>query len=437
MVERVSIDRLDDYVGKSVEIEGKALAFTRSSEGYTYMFKSADKLVNVRSQVKLPKDTSIVIRGEVIRRGNSLEVLLESWNSKEVKVEGYLYPEMTALDEDIKRMVEHIKRIKSNRIVIKHHNDADGISSALIFYRMFRALGANPVFLQSNTAVYYPEDALRDLMAFEGYHFIFLDFGNNPESQKGIDILKRDIPSLAIVDHHISSRQKGDEIVVTPVWRGLGGEYTAGLVAYEIARRVVGADYGNLYKVSLYGDKSKLKFDYDEQVEKTALAFDYLATVNKKGIRFIDEVSRDPEMINSLYQIALDRIEEYVEVALKSLKEKKVGAWTVYLVNLENVMDSSELFPPKGKVTGALHDRLSQDNDHVITIGYNGNSLMFRATFKVQEEGFNANAIIQSLKKQYGSVILSGGGHPGAAAMRFRKGFKTILVNAILEEMRK
>ncbi len=414
------------------------LAFTRSAVGYTYLAKGRDGYINLFSSSKLPKDVPLKITGSIVKQSGGLTLKVEEWNNLEGDVMDYLYPEMNVMDDQIQRMVDHIHKIKNDRIVVKHHNDADGISSALIFYRMFKALGANPVFIQNNTAVYYPEDAIRDLMSFSGYHFIFLDFGNNVESQKGIDILTKEVPSLAIVDHHLSERTPGQELVVTPVWKGLGGEYTAGLVAYEIARRVVDADYDDLYKVSLFGDKSSLSFDKSPLIEKTTLAFDYLATVNRKGIKFIDDVARDPEMINSLYQIALDRIDELVEVGLKSVKEKSIGDWKVYLLNLDNVMgDTDSLFPPKGKVTGAVHDRLSQNQSKVITIGYTDNSLMFRATKDVQGEGFNANAIIQKLKTQFGSVILSGGGHPGAAAMRFRKGFKTILVNAIIEEMRK
>ena len=413
------------------------LAFTRSPEGYTYLAKGKDGYINLFSLSKLPKDTPLRVIGSLVKQSKGLIFRVENWANVKGDIMNYLYPEMKVMDDQIQKMVEHIRNIKNERIVVKHHNDADGISSALIFYRMFKALGANPVFIQNNTAVYYPEDAIRDLMSFSGYHFIFLDFGNNVESQKGIDILVKEIPSLSIVDHHLSDRTPGKELVVTPVWNGLGGEYTAGLVAYEIARRVVDADYDELYKVSLFGDKSSLPFENSPIIEKTALAFDYLATVNRKGIKFIDDVAHDPDMINSLYQIALDRIDELVEVGLKAVKEKTLGEWKIYLLNLDHVMgDSDSLFPPKGKVTGAVHDRLSQNHSKVITIGYTDNSLMFRATKEVQVEGFNANSIIQKLKTQFGSVILSGGGHPGAAAMRFRKGFKTVLVNAIIEEMR-
>jgi RecJ-like exonuclease len=356
----------------------------------------------------------------------------------------YLYKEMNVMESSIKKMVGHLNKIinERGRIVVRYHNDADGISSALLMYRMFRNFNINATFVQNNSAIYGMDDALRDIMYYDmGTHFIFLDFGNNLESLEGINILKRDAGSIAIIDHHLTGKEKNEnEIIVTPVYHELGGEYTAGLVTYEVVKRVADIDYDDLYKISLYGDKSILEFEKTKKVEETALVFDYIASTikrDKHSIRFIDSLLEDEELMHTIYLKAKDRVDELSRMGLDFCKRKDLNN-KIHLVTLdvEKIIESGSNFPSRGKITGKIHDIIEQEIEGpLVVLGYSNDTAMFRANRKAVLNGFNANDIIQDIKKNYDRFVESGGGHPGAAAIRYKKGFKKVILNALIEKI--
>lgn len=356
----------------------------------------------------------------------------------------YLYEKMKVMDSSINKVVGHLNKIimERGRIVVRYHNDADGISSALLMYRMFRNFNINATFVQNNSAIYCMEDALRDIMYYDmGTHYIFLDFGNNIESVEGINVLKREAGSVTIIDHHLTEKkEKEDEFIVTPVYHNLGGEYTAGLVTYEVVKRVCDIDYNDLYKISLYGDKSILEFEKTKKIEETALVFDYIASTikrDKHSIRFINSLLEDEELMHTIYLKAKDMIDEITQIGLEFSKEKKLknGIYFVTL-DVEKVVDSGSAFPSKGKITGRVHDILEKKVDGaLVVLGYSSDTAMFRANRKAVLNGFNANKIIQEIKKNYDKFVDSGGGHPGAAAIKYRKGFKKVILNALSEKI--
>lgn len=356
----------------------------------------------------------------------------------------YKYKEMEVMDSSINRMVEHLNKLISERgrIVVRYHCDADGISSALLMYRMFRNFNVTATFVQNNSAIYGMEDALRDIMYYDsGTHYIFLDFGNNLESMEGLNVLKREAGSVAIIDHHLTEKKVNEkEVVVTPVYHGLGGEYTAGLVVYEIVRRIADVNYDELYKISLFGDKSILEFERNKKIEEVALVFDYIASTikrDKHSIRFIDSLLEDEEFMHTIYLKAKDLIDEFAEIGLEVCKRKKLENGIMFVtMNVEKVTDNSGNFPSKGKVTGKVHDIIeSEINGPLIVLGYTNDAAMFRANRKAVLNGFNANDIIQQVKKEYDKFVESGGGHPGAAAIKYKKGFKKVILNALSEKI--
>ncbi len=356
----------------------------------------------------------------------------------------YTYEEMKIMDNSINRVVGHLNKMimDRSRIVVRYHNDADGISSALLMYKMFRNFSINATFVQNNSAIYSMDTALRDIMYYDsGTHYIFLDFGNNTESEEGVKILKREAGSITIIDHHLTEKKdREDEYIVTPVYYGLGGEYTAGLVTYEVVRRVCDIDYNDLYKISLFGDKSILNFDKNKKIEETALVFDYIASTikrDKHSIKFINSVLHDEELMHTIYLKAKDKVDELAQFALEICKRKELSNG-IHLVKIdvEKVVDSGSHFPSKGKITGKVHDIIEKEIDgSLVVLGYSNDTAMFRANRKAVLEGFNANEIIQKIKKNYDRFVESGGGHPGAAAIRYKKGFKKVILNALTEKI--
>ena len=356
----------------------------------------------------------------------------------------YLYKEMEVMDSSIEKMVKHLNKLISERgrIVVRYHCDADGISCALLVYKMFKNFNISATFIQNNSAVYSMEDALRDIMFYDpGTHYIFLDFGNNPESLEGINVLKREAATIAIIDHHLTEKKEGEkEIIVTPVYHNLGGEYTAGLVTYEIVRRVIDLDYNDLYKISLHGDKSILEFEKNKKIEELSLVFDYIASTIKRekhSIRFIEGLLEDEEFMHTIYLKAKDLVDEVAEIGLEICKKKDLENGFLFVtLDVEKLVDNTNSFPSRGKVTGKVHDIIEeQTNKPLIVLGYSHDTAMFRANRKAVLNGFNANEIIQVVKKEYDKFVESGGGHPGAAAIRYKKGFKKVILNALSEKI--
>lgn len=354
----------------------------------------------------------------------------------------FAYPEMEAMRREIEQIALHFAKIarSGGRIVVKYDSDADGLSGALIVYRMFKCLGCDAVFEQSRSPVYRIEDALLDIAHHGDAHFVFIDFGNNDESENALRMLQKSALSISIIDHHLSKRKAGKELVATPVWHGLGYEYTSGYICYEIARRACKADYGELWKVSLYCDKSTLKYEHNKLVEERGLVLDYITATMKRerhGMAFINRTIDNYEMMHAIYLNAKDKIEEATELGLQAVKKRVLGNGIVLaLLDTEKVAEGGS-FPPKGKIAGRVHDRLDERVEGaLITIGYGSNSAMFRANKKALGMGFNANDVIQEVKKEYGKLIISGGGHPGAAALRFRRGFKKAVLNALAKKIK-
>ena len=101
------------------------------------------------------------------------------------------------------------------------------------------------------------------------------------------------------------------------------------------------------------------------------------------------------------------------------------------------MVESGSNFPSRGKITGKVHDIIENEIDGaLVVLGYSNDTAMFRANRKAVLNGFNANVIIQEIKKNYDRFVESGGGHPGAAAIRYKKGFKKVILNALTEKIK-
>ncbi|MGB9635339.1 MAG: DHH family phosphoesterase [Candidatus Micrarchaeia archaeon] len=440
---------LDD---KKVELHCRVVGVRPSGEFWIVLLKDASGMITAVSREHVEEGRFVFVRGRVYRRRDSAQIGVDSFEYTDEKVVeknavvkkvDFLYTEMEIMREDVERMAGHLIKVGNSgkKIVVKYDCDADGLSGALIIYRMFKCLGVEGcTFAPADSPVYRVEDGLRDSMHYgHDTHYIFLDFGNNNESREGLEILRMNSESIAIIDHHLSERKRGSELVVTPVWHGLGYEYTTGLLCYEIARRVCDCDYGNMWKASLYCDKSTLEYEHSNEIEEIGLVLDYIATTARKerhSISFTNELMDNKEMLHEIYISASNRIEDALNAAVKIAKTKELGnGITVVLVNVDKVAEKGS-FPNKGKVTGKVHDTfVGIKAGPVVTIGYGTDSAMLRANRMTLEKGFNANSIIQEIKGMYEGYIISGGGHPGAAAIRFRKGFKKAVLNALLEKI--
>jgi RecJ-like exonuclease len=346
----------------------------------------------------------------------------------------------------IEEMAAHFSRIAKGKekIVVKYDTDGDGLSGALILYRMFEKLGKKDViYVQSPSPVYRVEDGLRDAQDYGEAHFIFVDGENNNDSEDGLSIVRKGAKSVSIIDHHLSTRKKAPgEMVVTPIWHGLGYEYTSGFLCFEVARKVCEADYDILWKASLYCDKSTLKFELTSEVEEVGLVLDYISTImdhEKHSMKFIDGLIGNKRMTHMEYLTAKDAVDTATALALSITRVSTLeNGMLLVLVEVGRIVESGE-FPPRGKITGRVHDAVIERKENgekaIVTIGYTSDSVMLRANARALKMGFNGNEIINGFKKEMGNVVISGGGHAGAAAMKFNRGYEKVVLDAFARKI--
>lgn len=320
-------------------------------------------------------------------------------------------------------------------VLLRFHNDADGIAGALALTRVVRAYTS-----QQNSANYTPFDAMRDIGNLQGQKkplVILLDFGCGIESAEGLSVLKASGAEVMIIDHHPNEgkAERNSHVLLSPWTVDSSAEasfYTAGYLAVEVAR-ACGEDAASLAPIACAGDKSPILPVSDTERE-VALVLDYMATYSGFGnkLDFYKNALENRELYASVLvqaREALDRISEDVQ---KNMKKKLEGAVSVYVVDTEKV--KSREFPGKGKITTRGFELVGDAPAVVLGVWKNG--LSFRINSGAVEKGVKADSIIASLKEEMGDFIEGGGGHARAASLRIKEGFVDSVVEKILEKVR-
>lgn len=323
-------------------------------------------------------------------------------------------------------------------ILIRFHNDADGICSGLAIWSIIKP--RRVVATQNSSAVYKTESALRD-RGILGSSFlplvILVDFGANEESVEALKLLKEAGIEVIIIDHHPPSEKarKVVDYLLSPFNVGGGSEYTAGYICAEVAK-CAGSDprkMDGLSRISMTGDKSSL-YSPKENDMKKALVLDYLSTYKKfpNTLESYGNALKSPALFLSIHCQARDKVEEARRKAKRYTKIKKIGPFSACFVDLDG-FTGKDKFPGKGKAIGIVLDELVSKSPRapLIAIGHGERIINFRVSKKAIKKGFSALATIKKLKKELLTGIESGGGHHAAASMRIKKGFERILLGEI------
>jgi RecJ-like exonuclease len=318
---------------------------------------------------------------------------------------------------------------------LKFHNDADGVAGAFAITGFLRTFS-----VQHNSAVYSSRDAVRDLNSLyqeQNPLVVLLDFGANPESQEGLELLKAAGVETIIIDHHpLGENTSKYAAVVSPWITGndpILSRYTAGYLAIEIAR-LAGSqkpDDESLAKISLAGDKSDL-LPLSQEDRNRALVLDYMSSYASFGnnLDFYKNVMRKEELFNSMLGQAKEKIGHITDLAKKTMKISEINGAYFYVVDLENIMKHSD-FPSRGKVATQIFESLDQTKPNVV-IGYGKQSIVLRVNEKAAELGIRANDLIEKVKVTMRDFIKSGGGHAKAAAVLTQDDFAKNVVEEML-----
>ncbi|MCC7570196.1 hypothetical protein KO465_02500 [Candidatus Micrarchaeota archaeon] len=339
------------------------------------------------------------------------------------------------LKEQGTKLIRHLitSQKLGRKILLRYHNDADGISGGLAFKKLLGSI----LNYQNSGAVYSPNFALSDLSLLSNAFkpiVILIDFGSSKESNEGLSLLNAAGIETVIIDHHPYDEKPGVGWYISP-WECEGNsQYPAGYISCELVQPFM--DYKkikDLMKISLAGDKSKLVKTNDEDKRK-AIIFDYIATYSHfpNTLAFYETVLEDESILNSIGLAAEEKLDSIKIAAKHYTKEKIFGDLKVVILQLDKIVQKHS-FPSKSKAAGAVFEMYE---DPIILVGKGKKLITLRVSDNAKKI-VSGREIVEEMKKQCPQGVLSGGGHDAAASMRCDPELTEIVVENLLEFIQK
>ncbi len=359
-----------------------------------------------------------------------------------------LKPEMMAVAKELRKAV-----FESRPIIIRHHWDADGVCGGVAIERALMDLVER--FHPDPEAKYYLvrrrisrapfyelEDVVKDLDESledaERYGdkipiVVLVDNGSGIEDIPAIRQFLTFGADVITIDHHYPDDEVDKYLLyhINPYKVGGDSNYTAGILSVEIARMInPDVDLRLLAGVSVIGDKAE--GEVEKYVELTGLSRDELQDIalalEFEGfyLRFrpssyiIHEIlgfgrkDRQKNLVEMLSSYAKEAIESQVRTAMEGLKVQELPNGIVLVaLDLENY-SRRFTFPPPGKLTGEVHDRIKSRYDRIVTIGYGPDFAVIRS------EGVELDIprLVRELQEEVNAGV-EGGGHLIVGSIKF------------------
>jgi len=289
---------------------------------------------------------------------------------------------------------------------------------------------------------------------------LLVDNGSTVEDVPALRICHAYGVDVMVVDHHHPDKEVDAllKVHVNPAHVGADYNITTGMLCLEIARRInpgVTEKISHLAAVSAMGDRARgkeaegyiehAKQKYSEGILKDmALSLDYLAywlRFSEGGQMSLDvlNLSGQPVRHRALLEELSERAEELIQEQLESCMPHVKSTYLPNNVVL-NVVDVEKFthrftFPPPGKTTGEIHDRMvaSHQSEAVVTIGYGPDFAVVRST----GVEMNFPELVRELKDQLPSSGVSGGGHLVVGSIKFLEGMKKEVLGVLAEKISK
>ena len=413
------IGEVNEHSGKT-QIESSSMT-KLGPENTTKLLKLIDDALNKKAQ---PKDVDFLVKSDVLNR---------------------LRPKMYEAAQKIRRAI-----LDGRTILLRHHNDADGICSGVAMEKAIVPLiqQANP----SNDAEYYYfkrspskapfyelEDVVKDLsFALEDQErhgqklplIVLLDNGSTEEDIVALMQAKIYDIEVVVIDHHspgdlITKDERDGEIYggtvavdeyvdthVNPYLVGGDSQLTAGCLATEVAH-IINPDVKDLIKhlpaIAALGDRAECGEVYQylqiasekgftkEHLAKVAECVDFeayfLRFMNGRGIMdtilAVDNIDKHEKMIDALYKEYQKRIDTQLKAALPNIKKTQLDNGIYFnLLDVEKFAHKFT-FPAPGKTCGFVHDHVIKElgeDKPIVTLGHGPDFGVFRATDAVNEQ---------------------------------------------------
>lgn len=383
-----------------------------------------------------------------------------------------LKPSMLHAAKEIRKAV-----LRSRPIILRHHADADGITSAIAIerailplireasgpdaeYRAYRRSPSKAPFYELMDVVKDVSYAVEDEIRFGQPMplIIMVDNGSTEEdvpAYKHTQVYGMDV---VVIDHHHPDDLADDYLIAHVNPYKVGGDFglTAGMLCTEVARMIrpeVSDEIVHLAAVAGVGDRSDspecaqyIEMVADryplEHLKKMALSLDYEQYWLKfgSGVGIIDDILdlRDHEthlrLINMLCEQADGMIQGQLEVCLPNVKSETLQSGAIL-----NTIDVEKFahkftFPPPGKTSGEIHDIMCNQrypDKPVITLGLGPDFAVIRS----KKVLMNIPQIVRELREELIGSGVNGGGHLVVGSIKFVEGAADLVIPRLIEKL--
>ncbi|OVE85660.1 DHH family phosphoesterase [Natronolimnobius baerhuensis] len=392
------------------------------------------------------------------------------------------WPAFEKLRPNLREVAKRLRRtvLEGRPIRVRHHADGDGMCAAVPVQIALERFIADVheddnaprhliKRLPAKAPFYEMEDATRDLnFALEDREkhgqqlplLLMLDNGSTAEDVPAYETLAHyDIPIVAIDHHHPDPDAVGDllDAHVNPYLHDEDYRITTGMLCVELARMIypdLTDELRHVPAVAGLSDRSKAdamtdylelaaEEGYDEdRLQDLSEALDYAAFWLRynSGDRLIqdllqvgsDDEDRHDELVSFFADRARAEVDEQLEDAMPHLEHEDLenGAH-LYRIDVENHAHRFT-YPAPGKTTGEIHDRkIEETGDPVITVGYGPDFAVLRS------DGVRLDipTMVTELEAEISGGGVSGGGHLVVGSIKFVKGKREEVIDALVEKM--
>jgi RecJ-like exonuclease len=391
------------------------------------------------------------------------------------------WPAFEALLPELREVARTLRRtvLEGRPIRMRHHADGDGMCASVpVQYALTKFIeethadpdAARHLFrrLPSKAPYYEMEDATRDLnysledRARHGQKLplvLMLDNGSTEEDTPAYKTLSHyDIP-IVVVDHHHPDHDAVEPFVdhhVNPYLHGEDYRITTGMMCVELARMIYpGLDDELDHVPAVAGLSDRSKADAMEQylelandagyddafLAEISEALDYAAFMLRydPGTNLIDDIlnvngdeERHRELVPFLANQAEAAVDHQLEDALPHVETERLDSGVnLFRVDVEDWAHRFT-YPAPGKTTGEIHDRkVVETGEPVITVGYGPDFAVLRS------DGVRLDIpeMVQELNDEFPGGGVSGGGHLVVGSIRFVKGMREEVLDALVEKM--
>jgi len=392
------------------------------------------------------------------------------------------WPAFEKLRPSLREVATLLRRtvLEGRPIRVRHHADGDGMCAAVPVQIALERFIADvhedenaPQHLikrlPAKAPFYEMEDATRDLnFALEDREkhgqqlplLLMLDNGSTAEDVPAYETLAHYDMPIAVVDHHHPDPDAVEDLLdahVNPYLHDEDYRITTGMLCVELARMIypdLTDELRHIPAVAGLSDRSKAdamddylelaaEEGYDEaRVQDVSEALDYAAfwlryNAGNRLIQDLLELDTDDdthhrELVEFFASRAREAVEEQLDAAMPHLEHERLDSGVhLYRIDVENHAHRFT-YPAPGKTTGEIHDRkIEETGDPVITVGYGPDFAVLRS------DGVRLDIprMVSELEEEISGGGVSGGGHLVVGSIKFVKGKREEVINALVEKM--